>query len=66
VKANSVGGGLGGRVQIFATPTLAFDISGQYGFGSFADWTVNGLNVPAPEVTAMSFTLRLDARFYLR
>jgi hypothetical protein len=66
VKANSLGGGLGGGVQIFAKPTLAFDISGQYGFGSFADWTVNGLNVPAPEVTATSFTLRLGARFYLR
>ncbi len=50
----------------FAKPTLAFDISGQYGFGSFADWTVHGLNVPAPEVTATSFTLRLGARLYLR
>jgi hypothetical protein len=66
VKANSLGGGLGGGVQIFATPTFAFDISGQYGFGSFSDWTVNGQNVPAEDISATSFTLRLGARFYLR
>jgi hypothetical protein len=66
VKAHSIGGGLGGGVQIFAKPTFAFDISGQYGFGSFSDWTVNGLSAPAEDISATSFTLRLGARLYLR
>jgi len=53
-----------GGVQIFAKPTLSIDISGQYGFGSFTNWTVNGLSVPVGDLTATSFTLRLGARVY--
>jgi hypothetical protein len=66
VKANSIGGGLGGGVQIFTTPNVAFDISGQYGFGSFSDWKVNGQSVPIGDLSATSFTFRLGARFYIR
>lgn len=66
VKASSVGGGLGGGVQIFAKPTISFDISGQYGFGSFDEWKVDGMSVPVGEISATSFTFRLGARFYVR
>lgn len=66
VKASSLGGGLGGGVQIFATPKFAFDISGQYAFGSFSDWEANGQSIPLGDVSATSFTLRLGGRFYIR
>jgi hypothetical protein len=66
VKASSIGGGLGGGVQIFTTPKLAFDVSGQYGFGSFSDWKVDGESVPIGDLSATSFTFRLGARFYIR
>lgn len=66
VKASSIGGGLGGGVQIFAKPSISFDISGQYGFGSFDEWKVDGVPVPVGDYSATSFTLRLGARFFVR
>lgn len=66
IKANSIGGGVGGGVQIFAKPTISFDISGQYAFGSFADWSINGESFPFGDLSATSFTLRLGARFYIK
>lgn len=66
VKTSSIGGGLGGGVQIFASPKFAFDISGQYAFGSFGDWEANGQSIPFVDISATSFTLRLGGRFYIR
>jgi hypothetical protein len=66
VKARSIGGGLGGGVQIFAKPTVAFDVSGQYASGSFGDWTANGESFPFADMAATSFTFRVGARFLVR
>jgi opacity protein-like surface antigen len=65
VEANSFGLGLGGGVQIFASSNFAFDISGQYGFGTFKNWKANGQSFPFPGIEATSFVLRLGGRLWI-
>lgn len=66
VKSTSLGAGVGFGVAIFATPRLAFDFSGQTGFGTFSDWKSGDRDVAIGDVSASSFILRLGARFYIR
>ena len=64
VTSSSLGAGVGFGVAIFANPRLAFDFSGQTGFGTFSDWKAGDRDVPIGDVSASSFILRLGARFY--
>jgi hypothetical protein len=66
VKSSSLGAGVGFGVAFFATPRLAFDFSGQTGFGTFSDWKAGDRDVASGDVKASSFILRLGARFYIR
>ena len=66
VTSSSLGGGLGFGVAFYANPRLAFDFSGQAGFGTFSDWKANGNAVASGDVSATSLILRLGARYYIR
>lgn len=67
VTSTSLGAGLGFGVAIFATPRLAFDFSGQAGFGTFSEWKAGDNDIEGVgDVKASSLILRLGARFYIR
>lgn len=64
VKANSASVTVGGGVQIFLNPKVAFDIGATYTPGSFSEWTANSIRFPFQDVDAPSTQFRLGIRFW--
>lgn len=63
-KASGASLTLGGGVQVFLSPKVAFDVGFTYTPGTFTDFTVNGVAYPYPEFDAASAQLRLGMRFW--
>jgi hypothetical protein len=64
-RAQSIGGALGGGVQLFMARAVAIDLGGQLGLGGFGDWESGDEVVGSiPELTQASAVIKLGVRFW--
>jgi opacity protein-like surface antigen len=63
-RSSSVGGTLGGGVQLFVARPVAIDLGAQLALGPFSDWKSNGQLVNVAPLKPASTVLRLGVRFW--
>jgi hypothetical protein len=64
-RAQSIGGALGGGVQLFMARAVAVDLGAQVGLGGFNDWeSGDDIITSLPELTQSTAVVRLGVRFW--
>jgi hypothetical protein len=64
-RTRSVGGAIGGGMQVFLARAVALDLSAQLGLGGFDDWKSGDDEISSlPEVKQATGVLRLGVRFW--